>query len=190
MGHALRAMSSLAVLAVVYLIFNEGYGGRAELSLEAIRLGRALAELMPDEAEAFGLLALMLINNARHQARFVGGELVLLRDQDRALWDRNQIDAGKAALDRAVALGGRGSYVLQAAIAALHADEPKTGHSLPRSMASSRGAPDRQSSSSMRPLQSPRRATLKAGSPLSKVSIWTSITTCTPPEPEWNEECG
>jgi len=80
-----------AVLAVVYLIFNEGYGGRAELAAEAIRLGRALAELMPDEPEVHGLLALMLINDARRDARFAGGEVVLLQDQDRSLWDRDQI---------------------------------------------------------------------------------------------------
>jgi RNA polymerase sigma-70 factor (ECF subfamily) len=77
-----------AVLAVVYLIFNEGWGdGRVDLSGEAIRLGRGLAELMPDEAEAQGLLALMLIHHARSAARFRGGELVLLDDQDRSLWD-------------------------------------------------------------------------------------------------------
>ena len=112
-----------AVLAVVYLIFNEGYGGRRDLAAEAIRLGRALAELMPDEAEVHGLLALMLINDARREARFADGELVLLRDQDRSLWDFDQIVEGRAALDRALALVGRGPYVLQAAIAALHAEE-------------------------------------------------------------------
>jgi RNA polymerase sigma-70 factor, ECF subfamily len=114
-----------AVLAVVYLIFNEGYGGRGELAAEAIRLGRALVELMPDEPEAHGLLALMLINDARREARFADGELVLLRDQDRSLWNVGQIAEGRAALDRAIALGGSGEYVLQAAIAALHSDEPQ-----------------------------------------------------------------
>jgi RNA polymerase sigma-70 factor, ECF subfamily len=114
----------IAVLAVVYLIFNEGYGGRGGLADEAIRLGRALAELMPDEPEVHGLLALMLINDARREARFADGAVVLLRDQDRSLWDLEQIAAGRAALDRALALGGRGPYVLQAAIAALHIDEP------------------------------------------------------------------
>jgi RNA polymerase sigma-70 factor (ECF subfamily) len=114
-----------AVLAVVYLIFNEGYGGRGELAAEAIRLGRALVELMPDEPEVHGLLALILINDARREARFADGELVLLRDQDRSLWNAGQIAAGRAALDRALALGGRGEYVLQAAIAALHSDEPQ-----------------------------------------------------------------
>ncbi len=114
-----------AVLAVVYLIFNEGYGGRSALATEAIRLGRALAELMPDEPEAHGLLALMLINDARRDARFADGAVVLLDDQDRSLWDTDRIDDGKAALDRALALGGRGPYVVQAAIAALHVDEPQ-----------------------------------------------------------------
>jgi RNA polymerase sigma-70 factor (ECF subfamily) len=113
------------VLAVVYLIFNEGYGGRGQLAAEAVRLGRALAELMPDEPEVRALLALMLVNDARREARFTDGEVVLLRDQDRSLWDVDQIEAGRAELDRALALGGRGPYVLQAAIAVLHADEPQ-----------------------------------------------------------------
>jgi RNA polymerase sigma-70 factor (ECF subfamily) len=113
------------VLAVVYLIFNEGYGGRNDLSAEAIRLGRALAELMPDEPEAHGLLALMLLHDARREARFAAGAVVLLGDQDRALWDGEQIAAGRVALDRAIALGGHGQYALQAAIASLHlAREP------------------------------------------------------------------
>jgi RNA polymerase sigma-70 factor (ECF subfamily) len=114
-----------AVLAVVYLIFNEGYGGRGELANEAIRLGRALGELMPDEPEARGLLALMLMNDARRDARFADGTVVLIRDQDRSLWDGAKITAGRAELERALALGGRGPYVLQAAIAALHLDEPE-----------------------------------------------------------------
>jgi RNA polymerase sigma-70 factor, ECF subfamily len=112
-----------AVLAVVYLIFNEGYGGRSELAAEAIRLGRALAELMPDEAEAHGLLALMLVNDARREARFADGTVVLLSEQDRSLWDRGKLDEGRGRLDRAMALGGGGPYVLQAAIAVLHTEE-------------------------------------------------------------------
>jgi RNA polymerase sigma-70 factor (ECF subfamily) len=114
-----------AVLAVVYLIFNEGYGGRGDLAAEAIRLGRALAGLMPDEPEVHGLLALMLVNDARRGARFADGTVVLLRDQDRSLWDFDQIAQGRAELDRALALGGRDPYVLQAAIAVLHVDEPQ-----------------------------------------------------------------
>ena len=114
-----------AVLAVVYLIFNEGYAGRGDLAAEALRLGRALAELMPDEPEAHGLLALMLLHDARREARFRDGDLVLLADQDRSLWDGAQIAEGRAALDRALALRGRGPYVLQAAIASLHADEAR-----------------------------------------------------------------
>jgi RNA polymerase sigma-70 factor (ECF subfamily) len=113
-----------AVLAVVYLIFNEGYGGRGDLASEAIRLGRALAALMPEEPEVQGLLALMLVNDARREARLVDGTVVLLRDQDRTLWDAEQIAAGREALERALALGGNGPYVLQAAIATLHLDEP------------------------------------------------------------------
>jgi RNA polymerase sigma-70 factor, ECF subfamily len=112
-----------AVLAVVYLIFNEGYGGRGKLAAEAIRLGRALAELMPDEPEVHALLALMLLNDARREARFADGDVVLLRDQDRSLWDGEQIAEGRAGLERAMALGGRGPYVLQAALASLHAEE-------------------------------------------------------------------
>src|SRR5205807_6530424 len=88
-------------------------------------LGRALVELMPDEAEAHGLLALMLLHDSRRDARYHEGELILLGEQDRRLWNRAQIAEGKAVLDRALALRGRGPYVLQAAIAALHADEPR-----------------------------------------------------------------
>jgi RNA polymerase sigma-70 factor (ECF subfamily) len=120
-----------AVLATIYLIFNEGWGGgRIDLSAEAIRLGRSVADLMPDEAEAHALLALMLINHARSAARFRDGELVLLDDQDRALWDENQIDDGRERLERALALhgtragGAGGLYSLQAAIADLHLREP------------------------------------------------------------------
>ncbi len=113
------------MLATVYLVFNEGYGGRGELAAEALRLGRALAELMPDEPEVHGLLAMMLLHDARREARFRDGDLVLLADQDRSLWDTAQIAEGRAALDRALALHGRGPYVLQAAIASLHAEEPR-----------------------------------------------------------------
>jgi RNA polymerase sigma-70 factor (ECF subfamily) len=111
-----------AVLAVVYLIFNAGYGGRVDLAAEALRLGWLLATLMPDEAEVHGLLALMLIHHARRDARFADGELVLLRDQDRTRWDGRQLEAGRAALQRAIALHGRGAYVLQAAIASLQSE--------------------------------------------------------------------
>jgi RNA polymerase sigma-70 factor (ECF subfamily) len=115
-----------AVLAVVYLIFNEGWGdGRVDLSAEAIRFGRSLVDLMPDEAEAHALLALMLINHARSAARFQGGELVLLDDQDRSLWDRHLIEEGRQLLDRALALHGHGPYIIQAAIADIHLREPR-----------------------------------------------------------------
>ena len=118
-----------AVLAVVYLIFNEGWGGgRVDLSAEAIRLGASLVALMPDEAEAHALLALMLINHARSAARFEAGELVLLDDQDRSLWDRHQIEKGRERLERALALHGSGAggrYLLQAAIADLHLRQPR-----------------------------------------------------------------
>jgi RNA polymerase sigma-70 factor, ECF subfamily len=118
-----------AVLAVVYLIFNEGWGpGRVDLSAEAIRLGRSLVQLMPDEAEARALLALMLLGNARSAARFQGGELVLLDDQDRSLWDRHQIEEARQLLERALTLhgsGAGGTYLIQAAIADLHLREPR-----------------------------------------------------------------
>jgi predicted RNA polymerase sigma factor len=114
-----------AVLAVVYLIFNEGYGGRGDLAAEAIRLGRALAELLPDEAEVHGLLALMLLHDARRDARFADGSVVLLRDQDRSRWNGARIEEGRMALERARALGGRGPYALQAEIAALHLEDPQ-----------------------------------------------------------------
>jgi RNA polymerase sigma-70 factor, ECF subfamily len=113
-----------AVLAVVYLIFNEGYGGRDELAAEAIWLGRALTELLPAEPEVRGLLAMMLLHDSRREARFSDGELVLLTDQDRSRWNTTRIAAGRVELDRALTLGGRGPYVLQAAIASLHAEMP------------------------------------------------------------------
>ena len=114
-----------AVLAVVYLIFNEGYGGRGDLAAEAIRLGRALAELLPDEPEVHGLLALMLLLDARREARFADGELVLLAEQDHGLLDAAEVADGRLTLDRALTLGGRGPYVVQAAIASLHADHER-----------------------------------------------------------------
>jgi RNA polymerase sigma-70 factor, ECF subfamily len=114
-----------AVLAVVYLIFNEGWSGKNELASEALRLGRALVELMPDEPEVHALLALMLLHDSRRAARFRDGEIVLLADQDRSLWDRAMIARGRDALDRALALRGRGPYVLQAAIASLHAEDSR-----------------------------------------------------------------
>ncbi len=114
-----------AVLTVVYLVFNEGYGGRVDLATEAIRLGRALTDLMPDEPDARGLLALMLLHDARRDARFAAGELIVLDDQDRTLWNDAQIAEGRAELERALASHGRGPYVVQAAIAALHSEEPR-----------------------------------------------------------------
>jgi RNA polymerase sigma-70 factor (ECF subfamily) len=117
-----------AVLAVLYLVFNEGYAAtagethvRQELCAEAIRLGKLLCVLMPDEPEALGLTALMLFHDSRRRAR-VGarGELVLLEDQDRALWERAEIEEGRRLLKRALALRNAGPYQLQAAIAELH----------------------------------------------------------------------
>ena len=110
------------VLAVVYLIYNQGYGGRVDLAAEAIRLGRVLVALMPDEPEVRGLLALMLAHDARRAARTAGDELVLLQDQDRSLWDAAQLAEAQRLTDRAIS--GRGPYALQAAIATLQTQEP------------------------------------------------------------------
>jgi RNA polymerase sigma-70 factor (ECF subfamily) len=120
-----------SVLAVLYLVFNEGYAAtagpelvRADLCDEAIRLGKLLAVLMPDEAEVFGLLALMLLQDSRRAARIGDdGEIVLLEDQDRTLWNESRIDEGLRVLDRAVSLRRPGPYQLQAAIAGAHAEE-------------------------------------------------------------------
>ncbi|HLH38890.1 MAG TPA: RNA polymerase sigma factor [Bryobacteraceae bacterium] len=117
-----------AVQAVIYLIFNEGYtassGGelvRRGLCAEAIRLGRVLCDLMPGDAESLGLLALMILQDSRREARMAGGALITLEQQDRSLWDRAAIEEGLALVDRALRLGSAGPYGLQAAIAAVHA---------------------------------------------------------------------
>jgi RNA polymerase sigma-70 factor (ECF subfamily) len=121
------------VLQVIYLVFNEGYSAsrgesltRSDLSGEAIRLGRLLAELLP-EPEAMGLLALMLLQESRRVARTsLTGDLILLEDQDRSLWDRDQIAEGKALVERVLSSRRFGPYTLQAAIAGVHADAPNT----------------------------------------------------------------
>ena len=119
-----------SVLAVLYLVFNEGYAAtagselvRGDLCDEAIRLGKLLAVLMPDEPEVFGLLALMLLQDSRRSARVsADGELVLLEDQDRALWSQDRIDEGLRVLSRAVTLRRAGPYLVQAMVAAAHAE--------------------------------------------------------------------
>ncbi|MCP9982405.1 RNA polymerase sigma factor [Actinomadura madurae] len=110
------------VLAVIYLVFNQGYGGREELGAEAIRLGRVLRELMPDEPEVLGLLALMLLVESRKAARLHGGELVLLGEQDRGLWDRDLVVEGQALVRRCLEIDRPGPYQIQAAINAVHSD--------------------------------------------------------------------
>jgi len=127
-AHLLPERTS-AVLAVLYLLFNEGYAAsagaglvRKDLSGEAIRLARTLVQLMPDEPEAEGLLALMLLHDARRGARVdAGGQLVTLEHQDRARWDRDEIDEGLGVLDKALRRARSGAYQVQAAIAACHA---------------------------------------------------------------------
>ena len=118
-----------AVQAVIYLVFNEGYGAtsgsklvREELSSEAIRLGRMLCELLPQQGENIGLLALMLLHDSRRNARVVHGELITLEDQDRSLWDRGEIAEGLMLVERGLKLGRPGPYQIQAAIAAVHAE--------------------------------------------------------------------
>ena len=119
-----------AVQAVIYLIFNEGYAASAgeslvrnDLCAEAIRLGRVLCELLPDEPENLGLLALMLLQDSRRKARVNDrGELVTLEEQDRSLWDRKEIEEGVRLVERALALGAAGKYQIQAAIAAVHCE--------------------------------------------------------------------
>ncbi|NGY60157.1 RNA polymerase sigma factor [Lentzea sp. NEAU-D13] len=114
------------VLAVIYLIFTRGYtASDASLRLEALRLGKLVAALMPDEPEAHGLVALMLLHNSRSAARLSSdGEVVLLADQDRTLWDLEEISEGMTLLDRALRFGSPGPYVLHAVIAALHVQDP------------------------------------------------------------------
>ncbi|WP_030175105.1 RNA polymerase sigma factor [Spirillospora albida] len=119
-----------SVLAVLYLVFSEGYRARegeltrVDLCAEAIRLGRVLAELMPDEPEVMGLLALMLLVHARRDAREVGGELVLLADQDPGLWDRKLMEEGRSIVRRCLRWGRPGPYQIQAAINAVHSEPP------------------------------------------------------------------
>jgi RNA polymerase sigma-70 factor (ECF subfamily) len=120
-----------SVLSVIYLVFNEGYAAssgesltRPDLSLEAIRLGRLLCDLLPDP-EAMGLLALMLLQESRRAARTSpDGDIVLLEDQDRSLWNHEQIAAGKSLVEQALTSRDFGPYTIQAAIAAVHAEAP------------------------------------------------------------------
>jgi len=112
-----------AVLSVLYLIFNQGYGdGRVDLAAEAVWLGTMLADLMPDERDVFALLALMLLHDSRRAARVRDGEIVPLAAQDRGLWDMAQVSRGRAMLARATALGAAGVYAVQASIAALQTE--------------------------------------------------------------------
>ena len=169
-----------AVLAVVYLIFNEGYGGRGDLAAEAIRLGRALAELMPDEPEVHGLLAMMLLLDARRDARFRDGELVLLADQDRSLWDTAQIADGPrgarpragAARPRAVRRAGGDRLAARRRAARLAADRRALRRARPPHRLAGRRAEPR--GRGRRGARAPRR-----GSRSSTASRSTTTATCT-----------
>jgi RNA polymerase sigma-70 factor, ECF subfamily len=121
-AHLLRERLD-AVLAVIYLIFNEAYGGRDEFAVEALGLARIVAALVPDDAESHALLALVCFLHARRAARFAGSDVVPLPDQDRALWDRAAILEGRGALRRAMALPDGNTYVVQARIAAAHLED-------------------------------------------------------------------
>jgi RNA polymerase sigma-70 factor (ECF subfamily) len=115
----------------VYLIFNEGWvGGRVDLAAEAIQLARALAELMPDEGEVLALPALMLSHDARRAARLRDEQVVLLDDQDRSLWDQQQIAEGRQLLQHAITHSTTGPYAVQAAIADLHLQQPRDWHQI------------------------------------------------------------
>jgi RNA polymerase sigma-70 factor (ECF subfamily) len=123
-----------SVQAVVYLIFNEGYAAatgdslvRGDLCTEAIRLGRVLCALLPEEPENLGLLALMLFHDSRRETRVVEARLVTLEEQDRSKWNRGAIEEGISLIERALRMGSAGPYQLQAAIAALHAEAPSAG---------------------------------------------------------------
>ena len=173
-----------AVLAVIYLIFNEGYGGRVDLAAEAIALGTVLAELMPDEAEVDALLALMRLHHARRRARFVDGELVRLADQDRTLWDADQIAAGRArprsrsGAPRPRPLRPPGRDRLAAG-----RGPRSTGRRSARSTRSCRDSPARRSSSSTEPSRSPRPARPTRRWPSWTASASTGIAISTRPGP-------
>ena len=172
-----------AVLSAVYLIFNEGYRGRGELAAEALWLGRALVELLPDEPEAHGLLAMMLLHDSRRDARFRDGDLVLLADQDRSRWDSDQIARGREALDRARVLGGRGPYVIQAEIAALHADERRHWAEIAAlygELARLTGSPVVERTER---LLSPKARGRKRACASSTTCLWTNTSTSIPPGP-------
>ena len=171
-----------AVLAVVYLIFNEGYSGRGDLNEEALRLGRALAELMPDEPEVHGLLALMLLHDARREARFADGELVLLEDQDPALWDargdrarpRGARPRDRAARPRAVRAAGGDRVAARRRAARLGRDRralrrARAPHRLAGGRAHPRGRGRRERGAGGRPAYRRRPASS------------TTTATCTPP---------
>ena len=181
-----------SVLAVLYLVFNEGYAATAgsdhvrdDLCDEAIRLAKLLAVLMPDEAEVLGLLALMLLQDSRRAARVTpDGELVLLENQDRSLWNGSRIDEGLRVLERAASLRRPGPYQLQAAIAAAHAEEPTAlGDRRPLRVARRCSIRPPSCSSTMRSRsRSPETSTAASrSSTRSKGS--TSTTSCTPRAP-------
>ncbi len=172
-----------AVLAVVYLIFNEGLRGARRPGGRGVAPRPLSAALLPDEPEAHGLLALMALHDARREARFADGELVLLADQDRSRWDEAEIAEGRAALARALAPGGRGPDVLQAAIAAEHAAAPRSWDRVAALYAELVRSPARRSSSSTARWPSPKRTVRGRALSWSIGSSSTTTSTCTPCAP-------
>ncbi len=172
-----------AVLAVVYLIFNEGYGGKGELAADAIWLGRALAELMPNEPEAHGLLALMLLNDARREARFAEGTIVLLREQDGPSGTtlRSHKD-GQRSRKRSHSAAPTSTSSRQKS-PRFTSTRSRTGRGSPSSTARSLAVPALPSSSSTTPPPSRNQAMSKPRSHSSSASTSTNTTTYTPPGP-------
>ena len=170
-----------AVLAVIYLIYNEGYSGRVDLAAEAIRLGRVLAALMPDEPEAHGLLALMMIHHARRRARFSGEDLVLLDDQDRSLWDMRRSRRGGRCSTGRSRWAGAAPTSSRRRSRRCRPPSGSTGRRSPSCTGVWPNSPARRWSSSTTPWRSPRPVTPPRRCAPSTASTWTATSTSTRP---------